>query len=144
VRCGQPFPACANSPGVTTLQPRQAAPCVRGRTGAAVNGRVAYFDLVTRTNTILDNSGLNDAGVNDNVERLAFSGDGLREQRRRALELRRGRSAGGRDLHAPTAPTVGAGATTTFTMTVSVGAGAAAVSCYARCPPPRAPAASPQ
>src|SRR6185295_7647241 len=36
-------------------------------TAPAVDGRVAYFDLITRTNTILNNSGLNDAGVNDNV-----------------------------------------------------------------------------
>jgi uncharacterized repeat protein (TIGR01451 family) len=43
----------------------------------AVNGRVAYFDLVTRTNTILNNSGLNDAGVNDNVVRLTFSQAGV-------------------------------------------------------------------
>jgi uncharacterized repeat protein (TIGR01451 family) len=43
----------------------------------AVNGRVAYFDVVSRTNTILNNSGLNDVGVNDNVVRLTFSQAGV-------------------------------------------------------------------
>jgi uncharacterized repeat protein (TIGR01451 family) len=44
---------------------------------SGVTGRVAYFDLVTRGNTILNNSGLNDVGVNDNILRLAFNQGGV-------------------------------------------------------------------
>jgi uncharacterized repeat protein (TIGR01451 family) len=43
---------------------------------ATPNGKVAYFDVVTRTNTILNASGLNDKGVNDNVVRLTFASNG--------------------------------------------------------------------
>ncbi|MDB4886698.1 MAG: hypothetical protein JWN79_2136 [Gemmatimonadetes bacterium] len=40
-------------------------------------GRVAYWDPATGTNTLLNGTGLNDAGLNDNVERLAFSTGGV-------------------------------------------------------------------
>lgn len=44
---------------------------------ATPNGRVAYWDPATGTNTLLNASGLNDAGVNDNVVRLTFSSAGV-------------------------------------------------------------------
>jgi uncharacterized repeat protein (TIGR01451 family) len=41
------------------------------------NGQVAYWDPATGTNILLNSTGLNDVGVNDNVVRLAFDQSGV-------------------------------------------------------------------